>query len=98
MTDSESLIGSELQIPMAERAKLDEGATFISDLVGVKVFDRGREVGQIQDVRFGSGEAPTLVVQGEKEVLIPYAAAFIKSLDVAGKRLEMELPEGLLEL
>ena len=98
MTDAEALIGSELQIPMAERARLDEGATYISDLVGVKVFDRGREVGQIQDVRFGSGEAPTLVVQGEKEVLIPYAAAFIKSLDVAGKRLEMELPEGLLEL
>ena len=104
MTSAEALIGSELQIPLAERAQLDEGATYISDLVGVKVFDTSAEVGEvfigeIGDVQFGSGEAPMLVVKvGEKEVLVPYAEAFIKRLDVSGKRLEMELPEGLLEL
>ena len=99
MAAAEALIGCELQIPLAERAPLDEGATYISDLVGVKVFDGTREVGEIKDVQFGSGEAPTLVLRsGTKEVLVPYAAAFLKRLDVSGKRLEMELPEGLLEV
>jgi len=98
INDAEALIGCELQIPKAERAELEPGAAYISDLVGVRVFDRGREVGEIRDVQFGSGEAPTLVVQGEKEVLVPYAEAFIRGLDLSGKRLEMELPEGLLEL
>ncbi len=99
MTAAEALIGCELQIPLAERAELEAGANYISDLVGVKVFDGSTEVGEIKDVQFGSGEAPTLVVKsGTKEVLVPYAAVFIKRLDVTGKRLEMELPEGLLEL
>lgn len=98
INDAEALIGCELQIPKAERAELEAGAAYISDLVGVKVFDRGREVGTIRDVQFGSGEAPTLVIQGMKEVLVPYAEAFIRRLDLSGKRLEMELPEGLLEL
>lgn len=98
ISDAEALVGSELQIPKAERAELEAGAAYISDLVGVKVFDRGREVGTIRDVQFGAGEAPTLVIQGTQEVLVPYAEAFIRRLDVSGKRLEMELPEGLLEL
>jgi 16S rRNA processing protein RimM len=98
MTDAELLIGSELQIPMSERSELEAGATYISDLIGVQVFDQGREVGRIRDVQFGSGEAPTLVVAGTTEVLIPYAEEFIKTLDVAGNRLEMHLPEGLLDL
>ena len=99
MSAAELLKGCELQIPLAERARLEEGATYISDLIGVKVFDGPAEVGEIRDVQFGSGEAPTLVVkQGAKEVLVPYAAAFIKRLDVSGKRLEMQLPEGLLDV
>ncbi|HUS19192.1 MAG TPA: ribosome maturation factor RimM [Terriglobales bacterium] len=99
MTSAEALIGCELQIPLAERAQLEEGAAYISDLVGITVFDGPTEVGEIRDVQFGSGEAPNLVLKsGTKEVLVPYAAVYIKRLDVAGKRLEMELPEGLLEL
>ncbi len=99
MTSAEALIGCELQIPLAERAQLEAGAAYVSDLIGVRVFDGPAEIGEIRDVQFGSGEAPTLVVKsGAKEVLIPYAGAFIKRFDGAGKRLEMELPEGLLEL
>ncbi|HUR37801.1 MAG TPA: ribosome maturation factor RimM [Terriglobales bacterium] len=100
MTSAEALIGTELQIPLAERAKLEGDAAYISDLLGVSVFDRGQEIGAIKDVQFGTGEAPTLVLKaGEgQELLVPYAGAFIKRLDVTGKRLEMELPEGLVEL
>jgi len=99
MTNAERLVGCELQIPLAERAELEPGAAYISDLIGTRVFDRERELGEIRDVQFGSGEAPTLVVNtGAKEVLVPYTWAFIKRLDVAGKRLEMELPKGLLEV
>ena len=54
-------------------------------------------------MQFGAGEAPLLVVKlpvcaVQKELLVPYAEEFVKKFDVAGKRIEMELPEGLLEL
>ena len=104
MSDAEPLVGSELQVPLNERAKLEPGAAYVSDLVGCAVFDcrrddRGREIGVVKDVRFGAGEAPLLVVgAGKTEYEIPYAQEFLKQVDLEHKRIEMNLPEGLLEV
>jgi 16S rRNA processing protein RimM len=98
ISDAETLVGSEIQIPRSERAALGSDEFYVSDLAGCTVTDSGREIGRIKDVQFGSGEAPLLVVQGEKEYLVPFAAAYIEKIALEQKRLEMKLPEGLLEL
>lgn len=99
ISDAELLIGSELQVPASERAELEAGAAYISDLIGCVLFDRDREVGTVCDVRFGAGEAPLLVVgSGKNELEIPYAQEFLVRVDLEGKRLDMNLPEGLLEV
>lgn len=98
ISDAETLVGSEIQIPRSERAALGGDEFYVSDLVGCTVSDSGREIGRIKDVQFGSGEAPLLVIQGEKEYLVPFAAAYIEKIALEQKRLEMKLPEGLLEL
>jgi 16S rRNA processing protein RimM len=99
MSEAETLIGCELQVPRSERAGLEPGWTYISDLVGCVVFDGSREVGLVRDVQFGAGEAPLLLVTaGDKEHEIPYAEAFLKSVDLEGKQIQMQLPEGLLEV
>ena len=98
ITDAETLIGCEIQVPLSERAELAAGEIYVSDLVGCTVTDAGREIGQVRDVQFSGGEAPLLVVQGEKEYLVPFAAAYLESIDVERKRLSMKLPEGMLEL
>jgi len=98
MNDAETIVGCELQVPSAERAQLEPGWTYVSDLVGCVAFDGERELGTVTDLRFGAGEAPLLVVKGDKEYEIPFAEAFLKSVDLDHKRIVMELPEGLLEL
>lgn len=99
MSDAEPLVGSELQVPLSERAELEAGAAYVSDLVGCTLFDQGRKVGIVSDVRFGAGEAPLLVVgSGTQEFEIPYAQEFLVGIDLEGKRIEMNLPEGLLEV
>jgi 16S rRNA processing protein RimM len=102
ISDAETLVGSEIQIPRSERAALGSDEFYISDLIGCTVTDSGREigrvVGRVRDVQFGSGEAPLLVIEGEKEYLVPFAAAYIEKIALEQKRLEMKLPEGLLEL
>lgn len=99
ISDAEPLVASELQVPLSERAPLEAGATYVSDLVGCTLFDREREVGKVTDVRFGAGEAPLLVIgAGKGELEIPYAQEFLISLDLKRKRIEMALPEGLLEV
>jgi 16S rRNA processing protein RimM len=99
ISDAEVLIGCELQLPASERAELEPGAFYVSDLVGCALFDRGREIGVVSDVRFGAGEAPLLVVgSGKNEHEIPYAQVFLERVDLEHKRIEMSLPEGLLEV
>lgn len=99
ISDAEPLVGSELQVPLSERAELEPGATYVSDLVGCALFDRDREIGIVSDVRFGAGEAPLLVVgSGKNEREIPYAQEFLLRLDLEHKRIEMSLPEGLLDV
>jgi 16S rRNA processing protein RimM len=99
INDAEGLIGSEIQVPRELRAEIEPGAAYVSDLVGCEVFDQGRAIGSVKDVQFGAGEAPLLVVsEGAKELLIPFAQEFIAAIDIQGKRVEMNLPAGMLEL
>lgn len=99
ISDAEALVGCELQVPGEQRAQLESGWTYISDLVGCTVFDGDREIGKLEDVQFGAGEAPLLVVKaGSKEFEIPFAEAYLKRVSVEDKRIEMQLPEGMLEV
>jgi 16S rRNA processing protein RimM len=99
ISDAETLLGCELQVPSAQRAPLEPGWTYLSDMVGCTVFDGSHKVGELKTVRFGAGEAPLLVVSaGLQEHEIPFAEAYLKRVDLAGKRIEMELPQGMLEL
>jgi 16S rRNA processing protein RimM len=118
MNDAEALIGAELQLPRAERAILDQGWTYVSDLIGCTVFDHGREIGRIADVQFGAGEAPLLMVAKGSEggevtkgvtkggevtkydakYDVPFAEAYLESVDAAKREVRMNLPEGMLEI
>ncbi len=99
ISEAETLVGCELQIPARERSKLDPGWAYVSDLVGCAVFDGDREIGLVADVQFGAGEAPLLIVKaGSNQYEIPYAEAYLKSADIAHKEISMTLPEGMLEL
>ena len=63
MSDAETLIGSELQVPrQPSGAELEQGWNYVSDLIGCAVVDHGNEIGRIEDVQFGAGEAPLLIV------------------------------------
>ena len=105
ISDAEQLAGHEVQVPSEARTELEEGATYVNEIVGSDVWiDGGRRfLGRVSEVQFGAGEAPLLVVKlpvcaTQNEVLVPFAQEFVKQFDVAGKRIDMELPEGLLEI
>ena len=98
ISQAEMLIGWEIQISRSQRAKLEEDQVYVSDLVGCSVYDGNRLLGTIQEVLFGSGEAPLLVVRGKKEYLVPFAAGYIEEMALEQKQVRMKLPEGLLDL
>ena len=99
ISEAETLVGCELQVPARERSELEPGWAYVSDLAGCAVFDGDREVGLVVDVQFGAGEAPLLIVRaGSNEYEIPYAEAYLKTTDLEHKKIYMILPEGMLEL
>jgi 16S rRNA processing protein RimM len=105
ISDAERLKGWEVQVPSEQRTELEAGSTYVSEIVGSDIWINNgqRFLGRVSEVQFGAGEAPLLIVRlpvcaVQNEVLIPFAEEFVKKFDVSGKRIDMELPEGLLEL
>ncbi len=100
---AEALKGMIVAIPRVERAALAEDEAYIGDLIGCTLVDVGGaepvSVGEIEDVDRGMGPAPLLVVRGPQgEILIPFAKSYLRRMDLAAKRVEMALPEGLVDL
>jgi 16S rRNA processing protein RimM len=102
MAEAENLRGFDVVIPREERMPLSGDAVYVSDLLGVRVIDVSRggstDAGEITDVE-PEGPGPAMLVirtlAGE-ELLIPFVRAYLRKMDIEGKRLEMDLPEGLL--
>jgi 16S rRNA processing protein RimM len=100
ISEAESLIGHELQVQRSERAGLDPGWNYVSDLAGCTVLDHGVEIGRIADVQFGAGEAPLLIVKnsGGQQFDIPFAEAYLDGMDLGLRQVRMNLPAGMLEI
>jgi 16S rRNA processing protein RimM len=100
---AEALAGLVVAIPFTERAPLGDDEVYIADLIGCALVDVAGEeplpVGEIVDVDRTAGPVPLLVVRGAAgEILVPFARSYLRTLDLAGKRVEMALPEGLADL
>jgi 16S rRNA processing protein RimM len=102
MAEAENLRGFDVVIPRDERIPLTGDAVYVSDLLGVRVIDVSRggftDAGEITDVE-PEGPGPAMLVirtLAGDELLIPFVRAYLRKMDIEGKRLEMDLPEGLL--
>jgi 16S rRNA processing protein RimM len=100
---AETLAGLVVAIPRAERAALPEDEIYIADLIGCELIDVAGAapvtVGRIENVDRTAGPVPLLMVQGAKgEVLVPFAKAYLRKIDLDNARIEMALPEGLTEV
>ncbi len=99
MNDAERLAGLELRVPVDELAALPAGTFYHHDLVGCRVETAGGEhVGTVEGVEGAAGGSRLVVAGAAGEVLIPLAAEICRTIDVAGKRIVIEAPEGLLDL
>jgi 16S rRNA processing protein RimM len=95
----EPLIGQELRVPEETLQPLEPGQYYEHQLVGCVVETvAGARVGAITKVEGGAG-GTRLVIDGERgEIQIPFAAAICVDVDVPGKTIRIDPPEGLLEL
>jgi len=94
---AELLTGAEVRVPADQRTPLDPGEFFQDDLLGCQVVDRrtGETLGQVSGWQDGGGSGLLVV---NNDLLIPFASSICVEIDPAGKRIAVELPEGLKDL
>ena len=97
ISEAEVWQGAEVRVPAAERAPLDEGEFYHSDLIGCEVWDRkrGDRVGVVIAMRDFGGPGTLELDNG---LLVPFAKAICVNIEPAARRIDVELPEGLREL
>jgi len=109
ISDAESVAGQDVLVPREERLRLDDDSVYISEMIGCTVYDGSLPVGVVDDVQFAmtadggrrlDDAAPLLAVRSAEgdEILIPFAKAFLVGVDTEAKRIDMTLPEGLVEV
>jgi len=89
-----------VEVPEGEARSLEEDEYFLHDLVGMRVEDsEGVLIGKTIEVfEGGGGLLVTIREENGESFDIPFAASICTVVDVANKRLQVDLPEGLREL
>ena len=103
--EADALRGMVVAIPRADRTPLAEDEVYAGDLIGCLLVDLAaspeRVVGVIEDVDREAGPVALLMVQAAgsgAEILVPFAKAYLRRIVLEAKRVEMALPEGLVEV
>ena len=95
---AETLRSAEICIPQNEAVALENDEYFDWELENCAVETiTGEKLGIVKEL-MRTGGTDILVVQGEsKEYLIPFAETICVEVDVAGKIIRIDAPEGLLD-
>jgi 16S rRNA processing protein RimM len=96
---ADALRSAELTAPALDEAPEDPDEFHDHQLEGLSaVLVDGTAVGTVTAVVHGAGgELLTVARPGGGEVLVPFVTAIVPEVDVAGGRLVLDPPEGLLE-
>ena len=96
--DAEFLVGWFLCIPEEDRPPLAEGEVYLSDLVGceVRAAADDRRIGEVTGFK-EIGPSVLLEVDGD-DLLVPYVPQICREVDLDGRVIRVELPEGLEDL
>lgn len=102
MNDAEKLRGAEVRIPLEDRPPAEDGEYYFADLVGCRLIERatGNDAGEVTGWQnFGGPVLLEVARPGAKEpMLVPFAKSICVEVDLAGRRILVDLPEGLKEL
>jgi 16S rRNA processing protein RimM len=94
-----ALVGRLVALPEAEALPLPPGQFYPWQLEGCRVLtDDGREIGRVTRVEQSAAQDLWVVSDGAREWLIPAVAEIVLEVDVAGGRVVIRPPDGLLEL
>jgi len=97
--DAEALLKSELYLPLSILPKLSGNKFYYHEVIGFTVTDSHHgNVGTIQSVNDSGAQALFEISDGINEILIPINDDFIVKVDRGNKNIDVNTPEGLIDL
>lgn len=96
---AQKLVHSEVYLPLSMLPNLNEDEYFLHEVLGFEVIDIAKgKLGKITNFYEGPQQDLLGMSYNEEEVLIPWVEAIVKKVDKINQIIEVDLPEGLLEL
>jgi 16S rRNA processing protein RimM len=97
--DARQLVGYDLAVPAGDRVALPADSFYEWQLIGCRVETiSGAAIGEVQRIMRTGGVEILVVVNNDREVLVPMASDICVEVDVDHKLIKIDPPEGLLEL
>ena len=97
--DADSLMKSELYLPLSFLPELEDDKFYYHEIIGFKVEDKNfGNVGIISGVNDSTAQALFEIDRNGTEILIPMNDEFIIKVDKPNKTIFVETPEGLIDL
>lgn len=88
---AQALKGKPILAPRAALPEPPQGMYYWADLVGLEVVNQqGRRLGNVRALRSSGGQDLAEIADGERLRLVPWVAAVVKRVDLAGGRIEVD--------
>jgi len=97
--DAELFVGSLLFLPLSFLPPLSGNKFYYHEVKGFAVIDKEKGlIGIIEDVLDLQHQAIIQIRLGGKEILVPISDDIIKKVDRENRQIEIEAPEGLIDI
>ncbi|RCS28273.1 16S rRNA processing protein RimM [Polaribacter sp. WD7] len=97
--EADAILKSEIYLPLDLLPKLEGNKFYYHEVIGFKVLDKiFGEVGKIKAINDKAAQPLFEIDRDGKEIFIPLIDDFIKKVDRNNKTVEVDTPEGLIEL
>lgn len=96
INDVEKYKEHSLKIAEEKLSDLDEDEFYYHEIIGLDVYENDVLIGQIKEIlQPGANDVWVVKRQGKRDLLLPYIPPVVLKVDVANKRIDVELLEGL---
>ncbi len=97
--DADAIVRSGIYLPLSMLPKLDGDKFYYHEIIGFEVIDKNfGKVGKIMSVNDTSAQPLFEIDKNGTEIFIPMIDDFIKKVDKTNKIIEVETPDGLIDL
>lgn len=96
---AKELNGFQIKIRRDLLPEKNENEFYLKDLLGVEVFEKNEKIGEIIDVMETAAHNILIIEDtvNKKEIMVPLVDEFVKNIDFANNKIEVELIEGMRE-